>query len=238
MQNSHLRIFSAGSFRYALADLMANLDTLGMQISTEFGPAGILRERIEQGETCDIFISANTAHIKTLSQYLQIVEQKTIAHNQLALTLRNLPEYQAYSSVEILLNKRLKIGSSTPIFDPSGDYTWQLFDVIEQHFPCEGKRLKQQTKQLVGGKTTPQIPADILPSRYFIETGVVDVFIGYAHYGQRVGTGFCQKLFAPPFQMIAQYGAARLTNNEAAQYFFSQLSQPKAQQIIRANGFI
>jgi molybdate transport system substrate-binding protein len=38
----------------------------GVAVSLEFGPAGLLRERIEAGEPFDLFASANMAHPEPL----------------------------------------------------------------------------------------------------------------------------------------------------------------------------
>jgi hypothetical protein len=51
-----IHILSAGSFRAALADLAAAWQ--GDPITSRCGPAGLLREAIENGEACDLYLSA------------------------------------------------------------------------------------------------------------------------------------------------------------------------------------
>ena len=54
----NLTIFSAGSFRHVIQELIQLFKCKNpMDINAVLAPAGLLRQRIEQGEHCDIFIS-------------------------------------------------------------------------------------------------------------------------------------------------------------------------------------
>jgi molybdate transport system substrate-binding protein len=58
-----IKVFAAGSLTGALtAIIKAYQEKTGVHVQAEFGPAGLLRERIEGGERPDIFASANMAH--------------------------------------------------------------------------------------------------------------------------------------------------------------------------------
>ena len=63
-----LKVFAAGSLTGAMTAVI-NLyqEKTGVQAQTEFGPAGLLRERIEGGARPDIFASANMAHPQALA---------------------------------------------------------------------------------------------------------------------------------------------------------------------------
>ncbi len=62
-----LTVLAAGSLRTALSPLLAEYSHLtGQQVRTEYGPAGLLRQRIEAGAPCDLFASANIAHPRRL----------------------------------------------------------------------------------------------------------------------------------------------------------------------------
>lgn len=58
-----MRILAAGSLRVVWPQLMAAFQADAV---CDFGPAGLLRERIEAGEACDFFASANLAHPQAL----------------------------------------------------------------------------------------------------------------------------------------------------------------------------
>ena len=54
-----MRVLAAGSLHSVWQPLMAQFPE---HVDTQFGPAGLLRERIEAGERCDLFASANLEH--------------------------------------------------------------------------------------------------------------------------------------------------------------------------------
>ena len=54
-----MRVLAAGSLRRVWPQLMGHFPE---PVETQFGPAGLLRERIASGEACDLFASANLAH--------------------------------------------------------------------------------------------------------------------------------------------------------------------------------
>ena len=63
-----IKVFAAGSLTGALtAVIKLYQEKTGVQVQAEFGPAGLLRERIESGERPDIFASANMAHPQALA---------------------------------------------------------------------------------------------------------------------------------------------------------------------------
>lgn len=59
-----MHILAAGSLRAVWQSLMACYQE--KDVLCDFGPAGLLRERIEAGEPCDFFASANMAHPQAL----------------------------------------------------------------------------------------------------------------------------------------------------------------------------
>src|SRR5258708_28976324 len=56
--------------------------------------------------------------------------------------------------VETLLRPDIRIGTSTPIADPAGDYTWELFHRIDAQRPGAFDTLSKKAQQLFGGTTT------------------------------------------------------------------------------------
>ncbi len=54
-----LTLLAAGSLKSAFLPLLARFQQLsGIQVEAQFGPAGLLRERIEGGERCSLFACA------------------------------------------------------------------------------------------------------------------------------------------------------------------------------------
>ena len=69
MANTTLTLLAAGSLRSAFLPLVAHFrQHTGLAVDAQFGPAGLLRERIEAGAPCAVFASANAAHPQALLQ--------------------------------------------------------------------------------------------------------------------------------------------------------------------------
>lgn len=80
-----MRILAAGSLRAVWPQLMAAFQ---MDAVCDFGPAGLLRERIEAGEACDFFASANLAHPQALLETGQALRVAPFTTNRLCLSVR------------------------------------------------------------------------------------------------------------------------------------------------------
>ncbi|MGR6982087.1 substrate-binding domain-containing protein [Testudinibacter sp. P27/CKL/0425] len=235
-----LIIFSAGSFKKALQQLNALFQEVNpCVIQVHIGPAGLLRERIEKGERCDIFISANEENITKLARHITIIRKKTIAFNQLGITTLNNPEYQNSSPLELLLNPKLRLGISTPGSDPCGDYAYQLFALIEKLYPGKGILLKNKAHSLVGGENTIPIPKGEIASQYLLENGYTDVFLGYSHYAKILQQNPRLQTYSLPKELIiiASYPIAQLTQHPYIDHYFQFLNTPRAQTCIQNNGF-
>ena len=125
-----LTIYSAGSFRYALLEITGAFKQCNeVEIKCIFGPAGLLKTRIIEGELADVFISANSENVSALGS--RVFQQQVLTYNQLMLTIKNKPEFQR-DILELFFDEQYRLATSTPVCDPCGDYTWQLFDLIEK----------------------------------------------------------------------------------------------------------
>src|SRR3546814_2727346 len=61
-----LQLFAAGSLKAALSDVAAEYEAMyDMPVANTLGASGLLRERIEKGETEQVFASANMRHPQT-----------------------------------------------------------------------------------------------------------------------------------------------------------------------------
>lgn len=93
MMSTPLTLLAAGSLRSAFLPLVAHFQQhTGLAVDAQFGPAGLLRERIEAGAPCAVFASANAAHPQALLQAGLAQECQGFAGNQLMLTARRSPD--------------------------------------------------------------------------------------------------------------------------------------------------
>ncbi len=78
-----------------------------------------------------------------------------------------------------MLDARVKLGTSTPKADPSGDYAWQVFEKAERlktgaYAVLNGKALK-----LTGGPDSPPPPKDRSVYGKLVAERTADIFLTY-----------------------------------------------------------
>ncbi|CAI0859151.1 substrate-binding domain-containing protein [Serratia quinivorans] len=112
---SNILLFAAGSLRGALGPLLAAFQVqTGAAVETVFGPAGLLRQRIETGERPHIFASANLAHPQRLVGLQLSSRVEPFARNRLCATVRNIAGLTEPPLLEVLLDSRWRVATSTP----------------------------------------------------------------------------------------------------------------------------
>jgi len=119
-----MQILAAGSLKGVWPALMAYFP---VPVETRFGPAGLLRERIEAGESCDLFASASEEHPQTLLAAGRALAVMPFTSNRLCITVRSDCLLPGDDWFTLLTRDSLRIATSTPGTDPSGDYTQVLF---------------------------------------------------------------------------------------------------------------
>lgn len=233
-----IRILSAGSLRHAMPELVDIFrQTTGIASSLALGPAGLLRERIEAGEPFDLFASANMAHPQRLVSMGIADDVVCFARNRLCILARADLGLTAANLVQVLSDPAVKIGTSTPGDDPSGDYAFEMFDRIETRHPGAGEMLKSRARQLVGGRQSP-------PGRSatgLIADGAADLFVGYASNArlQRSDPAFVVVDVPPEFSPNIEYGLAlRKGSTDEARRLRSFLMSERAEQLLTRNGFL
>jgi molybdate transport system substrate-binding protein len=179
-----LIVLAAGSLRNAFVDVVSEFERqTGIAVHLEHGPAGLLREKIEEGAPFDVFASANMDHPERLSALGLAGPVLYFTRNSLCVIARRNLEIGDGNLIDILADPAVKIGTSTPKADPSGDYAVEFFDNIETHQPGVGRMLRDKAQALVGGRSSAPIPSGSTPAGHLIGNGTVDVFISYATNG-------------------------------------------------------
>lgn len=223
-----LTVLAAGSLRAVWPALAS---AYGQPIRVAFGPAGLLCERIKQGERCDMFLSANTLHPQSLLAAEIALDSATFAHNRLCLSVPAALTATKQNWLALLSNPRLRVATSTPLSDPSGDYAWQR---TEQHYAGVGTRLKKRALQLVGGPLSAAIPAGEPAASWVLNGDRADIFIGYQSYAARAG--ITTITIPPPFHIRADYAFALC--HAKAQPLADFLLSAEAQGILEKGGFL
>ena len=221
-----MRVLAAGSLRGVWPHLMAHFP---QPVETQFGPAGLLRERIEAGEACDLFASANRAHPQALNP-LAVVP---FASNKLCLTVRSDVLREGDDWLSLLTREELRIATSTAGADPSGDYTQALFASMGE----AGAAVSARARALVGGRDSAPIPAGRLAAEWIIHSGQADVFIGYASYAAKLReiNGLEIIDIPVPLNPCAEYACAVFTPQ--GQRLAAFLTSDRAKAILEQAGF-
>jgi ABC-type molybdate transport system substrate-binding protein len=141
-----------------------------------------------------------------------------------------------------MLDPDVKLGTSTPNADPSGDYAWLAFERAEKIRPGSYAKLDAKARKLTGGKDSPQpkpgrnLYADLMSS------GQADLFLTYCTNAALViKEEPALKRVALPASLAvgADYGLTVLKGaGSRARLFADYLLAPEAQRVFAAHGFM
>ncbi len=237
-----VRLYAAGSLTAALTEASeAFTHESGIKVARTFGASGLLRERIETGETAEVFASANMDHPATLAKAGKAAPAVLFARNRLCAI--SMPEagVTAANLLNRILDPAVKLGTSTPKADPSGDYAWAVFEKAEKLRPGSFKALDAKALQLVGGPNSAPPPPGRNAYAALISAGKADVFLGYCTNAVLVRKELpsAQIIDLPEALAVgADYGLTILNNArpEATRLAMYILS-PAGQAILARHGF-
>lgn len=170
-----VQLYAAGSLKAALSELAADFTAqTGQGVATSFGPSGLMRERIEAGEGAHVFASANMRHPQVLVDAGQGAAVTLFARNRLCALARPEVTVSTDTLLDVMLDKDLRLGTSTPKADPSGDYAFALFDKSGH-----ADALKEKSLQLTGGADSALPPEGRNPYAWVMDSDKADVFLTY-----------------------------------------------------------
>lgn len=233
-----MHIMAAGSLRDVLTAILTHFQLAKKhEITCEFAPAGLLRQKIESGVHCDLFLSADQTHPFALVEQNIAYASQPFITNRLGITTtaRLAEEYPNW--LQLLSIPEMIIGTSTPLDDPCGDYVVQLYDKIRLNHPLLTKELQARTRHLVGGKNSPTIPSGQLASQWLISTHQADLFIGYHHYQQKIAKIPTLATLSIPDHDNIQVIYAMALITKKAEIFANYLLQVESQKLFIEHGF-
>jgi len=180
MAQESVRLYAAGSLRSVMLEIGAAFEKAeGIKLAPVFGASGLLRERIERGEPADVFASADLGHPQRLAAAGRSFPAVAFAQNRLCALASPGIEVTSATLLDRMLDPAVKLGMSTPVADPSGDYTVQLFEKAEQGRPGARAALMQKARRLVGGPESPQAPKGRSIYAALVSGGEADIFLTY-----------------------------------------------------------
>lgn len=239
--HADVTLFAAGSLRGALSEVSAAFtQKTGIAVKGEYGPSGLLREKIEKGVSVDVFASADMDHPRKIAASGTGLPAVRFVGNRLCAMARPEVGLTTANFLDKALSPSIKLGTSTPVADPSGDYTWKVFDKAEQVHPGATAALKSKALQLVGGPASEPIPAGRSAVPHMFATGKADMFIAYCTTGKaaaKEGVKLDVVALPPTLAQSADYGLTVIGKDAtAAQLALFILSEP-GQNILARWGF-
>jgi molybdenum ABC transporter molybdate-binding protein len=168
-------LFAAGSLKAALSEVAKDYSTAyGTPVASNFGPSGLMRERIEAGEVAHVFASANMRHPRTLESAGKGGPVALFARNRLCGLARPEVAVSTETLLDVMLAEDVRLGTSTPKADPSGDYAFELFDKSGHADSFKAKAL-----QLTGGPDSAKPPEGRNTYAWVLDSDQADVFLTY-----------------------------------------------------------
>jgi ABC-type molybdate transport system substrate-binding protein len=241
-QDGGVRLYAAGSLRAVMTEIaQAFAASGGPAVSSTFGASGLLRERIEKGEPAEVFASADLANAIALAQAGRAGPPIVFTRNRLCALVAPGVEVTTETLLERMLDPGVRVGTSTPRADPSGDYTWRLFDKADKLQPGAYATLDRKALKLTGGPDSPLPPAGRSNYAALVEERRADIFLTYctnARQAVREVPGARMLSIPEGLAVGASYGLTVLEGaRRAAQRFALFIVSIPAQEVFVRHGF-
>jgi molybdate transport system substrate-binding protein len=241
-QAQTVAIYAAGSLRGVVAELSRDAGAaFNITVTPTFGGSGALRERIEKGDQPDLFLSADVGSpLKLAALGRTVVPVAAFARNRMCVVARRAAGLTASNLVDHFLASEVRIKTSTPIADPSGDYAWAIFDRIDSMRPGSGAILKAKAQATMNAVATPQSASQSAAAALFA-AHQIDMSITYCS-----GSASLEKelpelasLEVPPqLDPHPLYGMAVLSSKPEVLRLALYLLSGKGQAIVAAAGLV
>lgn len=237
-----LQLYAAGSLKEALGETaVAYEKAYHTKVATKFGPSGILKKSIEEGENPDIFASANMDHPESLASRGWGGPVVLFARNKLCVLAQPDIAVTTDNLLNTLMDEKVRVGTATPKADPSGDYAWELFSRVDKTQKGSMATLSGKALQLTGGSDSAKAPEGRNQYGWVMSEKKADIFLTYctnAVLAQKEVPDLKIVKIPEELSVGADYGL--LISNKAsveAWRFGMYILSPEGQKILRKYGF-
>src|SRR5215470_17181428 len=236
-----VQLYAAGSLRTALTEVAAAFETqTGIKVQAKFGPSGTLKDEIAAGARADVFASANMEHPQALASARKSGQVVLFARNRLCALARPGVAVDTATLLDRMLDPTVKLGTSTPRADPSGDYAWEVFRKADKLRPGAFAALERKALKLVGGPDAPTAPPGRSVYGMLIAAGKADLFLTYctnaAEAKNEIGGA---QIIALPEELAvgADYGLTVISRAPDAYRFAMYILSSDGQRVLSKHGF-
>ncbi len=237
-----ISLYAAGSLRGALTDIgKAYEANTKNKVEAKFGPSGTLKNEIVGGAKADVFASANMGHPQALHGLGKSGPVVLFARNKLCALATPALKVTTANLLARMLDGEVRLGTSTPKADPSGDYAFEVFRKAEAIKIGAQAALAKKAKQLTGGTDSAAPPAGRNVYGWHVAEGHADIFLTYctnAVIAAQENPG--QQIVALPDTLAvgADYGLTVIRGaSPAAEGFADFIVSPQGEAILAGYGF-
>jgi molybdate transport system substrate-binding protein len=237
-----VQLYAAGSLRTALTEIAAAFEAqTGLKVQAKFGPSGTLKDEIVAGARAEVFASANMDHPQALASARKSGPVVLFARNRLCALARPGVAVDTPTLLDRMLDPAVKLGTSTPRADPSGDYAWEVFRNADKLRPGAFAALEHKALKLVGGPDAPTAPAGRTVYGMLIAEGKADLFLTYCTNAMEAKKDVAgAQIVALPQELSvgADYGLTVITNAPPDAYRFAMsILSADGQRVLARYGF-
>ena len=240
--NESVLLHAAGSLRGALTEVADAFDAeTGIKVEAKYGPSGTLRDEIAGGGRAQVFASANMEHPQSLATAGRSSPVVLFVRNRLCALVKPGLSVTPETLLESMLRDDIKLGTSTPKADPSGDYAFAVFAKADAVKAGSRKILEQKAQQLTGGPSSASGPAGRSVYGWHLAEGRADIFLTYctgAVVAQRENPEQQIVMLPDALAVGADYGMTVMNDSPPAAYRLALfVVSAKGQQILAKHGF-
>jgi len=237
-----IRLFAAGSLKDTLAEMADAYEAAGGEsVVAKFGPSGLLKDEIAGGATADVFASADMAHPRALHDAGIGGPVICFARNQLCALVRPGLPVVSESLLDTMLDPEVKLGTSTPKADPSGDYAFEVFRKADAVKPNARAALEKKARQLTGSEDSAAPPAGSSVYGWHVAEARADIFLTYltnALAAQREFPGQQSVMLPDALAVTAGYGLTVIEGAPEGAHAFAQfVLSARGQSLLARHGF-
>ena len=241
--DSAVRLYAAGSLRPAFTEIIAAFQKAqGINVEPTFA-SGLLRERLASGEQGDLFASADMGQPLALQAAGKAGPVVLFAHNRLCALVRPNLNVTSETLLSAMLDPAVRLGTSTPKADPSGDYAWEVFRRAEAVQSGSRERLDAKAIRLTGGPAAPQPPPDQNVYAWLVAENRADLFLAYCTNAKAFKSELPEgRVVELPRELAvgAEYGLTLLETSaapRAAAALALEILSNDGQQVLQKHGF-
>jgi molybdate transport system substrate-binding protein len=235
-------LHAAGSLRSALTEVASAFEAAsGQKVDAKYGPSGTLKDEIAGGMRAEVFASANMERPQALAAAGKSGPVVLFARNRLCALVRPGLAVEPATLLDRMLDPNVKLGTSTPRADPSGDYAWEMFRKADKLKPGAFGALEQKALQLTGGPNAPTAPPGRTIYGVLVAEGKADIFLTYctgAIEARKQNAGQQIVALADELAVGADYGLTVLTRASPQAYQFAMfILSVDGQRVLARHGF-